>query len=159
MGGKLNPNISRVSSVPGRAPRWTSTLFIHDFIIHLTIPLGILPPYSVSGFSRPPQCYELRPSRTDPPLSAYRGIRAVRKVQTAAQAKELPAHVLQAFEDYLNCGRLDGGFPRVRHDTCHEVIIPRGNAVIAAGDRVVFFAAESCVAQLESGFLATAGEA
>ena len=39
------------------------------------------------------------------------------------------------------------------------VIIPRGNAVIAAGDRVVFFAAESCVAQLESEFLATASEA
>jgi Trk K+ transport system NAD-binding subunit len=39
------------------------------------------------------------------------------------------------------------------------VIIPRGSAVIAPGDRVVFFAAESCVAQLESDFLATAGEA
>jgi trk system potassium uptake protein TrkA len=36
-----------------------------------------------------------------------------------------------------------------------EVIIPRGNAVIAAGDRVVFFAAEDCVAELESGFLST----
>jgi len=40
-----------------------------------------------------------------------------------------------------------------------EVTIPRGNAIIAAGDRVVFFAAESCVAQLESEFLATASDA
>jgi len=39
-----------------------------------------------------------------------------------------------------------------------EVIIPRGNAIIAAGDRVVFFTAESCVAQLESDFLVTASE-
>ena len=40
-----------------------------------------------------------------------------------------------------------------------EVIIPRGNAIITAGDRVVFFSAESCVAQLESDFLVTASEA
>jgi trk system potassium uptake protein TrkA len=40
-----------------------------------------------------------------------------------------------------------------------EVTIPRGSAIIAAGDRVVFFAAESCVAQLESEFLATASDA
>ena len=39
-----------------------------------------------------------------------------------------------------------------------EVIIPRGNARIAQGDRVVFFAAENCVSQLESGFLATTRE-
>ena len=39
-----------------------------------------------------------------------------------------------------------------------EVIIPRGNARIAQGDRVVFFAAENCVSQLESGFLATSRE-
>jgi trk/ktr system potassium uptake protein len=39
-----------------------------------------------------------------------------------------------------------------------EVIIPRGDAIITAGDRVVFFSAESCVAQLESGFLITASK-
>jgi len=40
-----------------------------------------------------------------------------------------------------------------------EVIIPRGKAIIAAGDRVVFLSAESCVAQLESDFLITASGA
>jgi len=34
-----------------------------------------------------------------------------------------------------------------------EVIVPRGDAVIEAGDRVVFFALEGCIPQLESAFL------
>ena len=78
-----------------------------------------------------------------------------------AEAIELIAH---ASSKYVGRALRELNFPRgaivgaiVR--PYGEVIIPRGNAVIAAGDRVVFFAAESCVAQLESGFLATAEEA
>jgi trk system potassium uptake protein TrkA len=78
-----------------------------------------------------------------------------------AEAIELIAH---ASSKYVGQALREVNFPRgaivgaiVR--PYGEVIIPRGNAVIAAGDRVVFFAAESCVAQLESGFLATADEA
>jgi trk system potassium uptake protein TrkA len=37
-----------------------------------------------------------------------------------------------------------------------EVLVPRGDAVIEAGDRVVFFALEGCVPELESDFLAVA---
>ena len=37
-----------------------------------------------------------------------------------------------------------------------EVLVPRGDAVIEAGDRVVFFALEGCVPELESDFLAAA---
>ena len=36
----------------------------------------------------------------------------------AAQGTPLPKYVQQEFEDYLNCGRLEGGFLRVRCDTC-----------------------------------------
>jgi trk system potassium uptake protein TrkA len=34
-----------------------------------------------------------------------------------------------------------------------EVLVPRGDAVIEPGDRVIFFALESCVAELEAAFL------
>ena len=78
-----------------------------------------------------------------------------------AEAIELIAH---ASSKYVGQALRDLNFPRgaivgaiVR--PYGEVIIPRGNAVIAAGDRVVFFAAEDCVAQLESGFRATTSEA
>jgi trk system potassium uptake protein TrkA len=78
-----------------------------------------------------------------------------------AEAIELIAH---ASSKYVGRALRELNFPRgaivgaiVR--PYGEVIIPRGNAVIAPGDRVVFFAAEDCVAQLESDFLATAGEA
>ncbi|MGD2055357.1 MAG: Trk system potassium transporter TrkA [Gammaproteobacteria bacterium] len=77
-----------------------------------------------------------------------------------AEAIELIAH---ASSKYVGRALRELNFPRgaivgaiVR--PYGEVIIPRGNAVIAPGDRVVFFAAENCVAQLESDFLATAGE-
>jgi len=33
--------------------------------------------------------------------------------------KQLPGHVRQAFEAYLQCGRLEHGFLRLRCDTCH----------------------------------------
>ena len=33
-----------------------------------------------------------------------------------------------------------------------EVIVPRGNAVIEAGDRVIFFALETSVPKLEAAF-------
>ena len=41
------------------------------------------------------------------------------EAQLAAQGKELPEYVQREFEDYLKCGRLEGGFLRVRCDTCH----------------------------------------
>jgi hypothetical protein len=39
--------------------------------------------------------------------------------QLAAQGTHLPEYVHREFEDYLKCGRLEGGFLRVRCDTCH----------------------------------------
>jgi len=86
------------------------------------------------------------------------GVLSVRTFrEEEAEAIELIAH---ASSKYVGQALSDLNFPRgaivgaiVR--PYGEVIIPRGTAVIAAGDRVVFFAAEDCVAQLESGFLAT----
>ena len=37
----------------------------------------------------------------------------------AAQGTVLPDYVQQEFADYLNCGRLEQGFLRVRCDACH----------------------------------------
>jgi hypothetical protein len=37
----------------------------------------------------------------------------------ASQGAELPAYVAQEFEAYLECGRLEHGFLRVRCETCH----------------------------------------
>jgi len=37
----------------------------------------------------------------------------------AEVGKQLPAHVRQAFDGYLQCGRLEYGFLRLRCDTCH----------------------------------------
>ena len=39
-----------------------------------------------------------------------------------------------------------------------EVVVPRGNATIEAGDRVIFFALAKVVPKLESAFLADAGK-
>jgi len=36
----------------------------------------------------------------------------------AARGAPLPNYVRREFEDHLNCGRLEGGFSRVRCDTC-----------------------------------------
>jgi trk/ktr system potassium uptake protein len=90
------------------------------------------------------------------------GVLSVRTFrEEEAEAIELIAH---ASSIYVGRALRDLNFPRgaivgaiVR--PYGEVIIPRGNAVIAAGDRVVFFAAENCVAQLESGFLSPSDEA
>ena len=41
------------------------------------------------------------------------------KVHLAAQGKSLPEYVEREFEDYLECGRLEHGFLRVRCDSCH----------------------------------------
>ena len=38
----------------------------------------------------------------------------------ASQDKYLPAYVIQEFEAYLKCGRLEHGFLRVRCETCHD---------------------------------------
>ncbi len=40
------------------------------------------------------------------------------KAHLAAQGTALPVYVEQEFEDYLNCGRLEHGFLRVRCDGC-----------------------------------------
>ncbi|QKK01921.1 MAG: hypothetical protein HND55_04145 [Pseudomonadota bacterium] len=37
----------------------------------------------------------------------------------ADAGKQLPGHVRQAFDAYLQCGRLEHGFLRLRCDTCH----------------------------------------
>jgi hypothetical protein len=39
--------------------------------------------------------------------------------QLAAQGTHLPGYVQREFEDYLKCGRLEGGFLRVRCDNCY----------------------------------------
>ena len=41
------------------------------------------------------------------------------KAQLAAQGTALPGYVEQEFEDYLQCGRLEHGFLRIRCDSCH----------------------------------------
>ncbi len=41
------------------------------------------------------------------------------KVHLAARGKSLPEYVEREFEDYLECGRLEHGFLRVRCDSCH----------------------------------------
>ena len=41
------------------------------------------------------------------------------KAHLAAQGKALPGYVEQAFEDFLECGRLEHGFLRVSCETCH----------------------------------------
>jgi len=35
------------------------------------------------------------------------------------QGKELPSYVQREFEEFLECGRLERGFLRVRCDSCH----------------------------------------
>ncbi len=37
----------------------------------------------------------------------------------AGQGTELPGYVRREFEDYLKCGGLEHGIPRVRCETCH----------------------------------------
>ena len=37
----------------------------------------------------------------------------------AEQGRELPGYVQREFEDYLQCGRLEHGFLRVRCESCH----------------------------------------
>lgn len=38
----------------------------------------------------------------------------------ASQGKSLPRYVIDEFEDYLKCGRLEHGFLRVRCERCHH---------------------------------------
>lgn len=37
----------------------------------------------------------------------------------AEQGKELPGYVQREFEEFLQCGRLEHGFLRVRCESCH----------------------------------------
>ena len=39
--------------------------------------------------------------------------------ELGAQGRSLPAYVQREFEDYLQCGRLEHGFLRVRCTACH----------------------------------------
>jgi hypothetical protein len=48
------------------------------------------------------------------------------KAHLAAQGDALPGYVEQEFEDYLQCGRLEHGFLRVRCDSCHAEHLPGG---------------------------------
>ena len=41
------------------------------------------------------------------------------EAQWAAEGTVLPDYVRREFEDYLNCGRLEHGFLRVRCGSCH----------------------------------------
>ena len=41
------------------------------------------------------------------------------KAHLASQGADLPAYVAQELEAYLECGRLEHGFLRMRCDTCH----------------------------------------
>ena len=42
------------------------------------------------------------------------------QAELATQGKYLPAYIAQEFEAYLQCGRLEHGFLRVRCETCHD---------------------------------------
>jgi len=42
------------------------------------------------------------------------------EAQLGAQGTQLPGYVQREFEDYLKCGRLEGGFLRVRCTACHQ---------------------------------------
>jgi len=44
------------------------------------------------------------------------------KAQLAAHGTELPAYVQREFEAYLKCGRLEGGFLRVRCDAHSDAV-------------------------------------
>ena len=41
------------------------------------------------------------------------------KAHLEAQGTSLPRYVEREFEDYLKCGRLEGGFLRVQCENCH----------------------------------------
>jgi hypothetical protein len=41
------------------------------------------------------------------------------EAQWSAEGRVLPDYVRREFEDYLQCGRLEFGFLRVRCDSCH----------------------------------------
>lgn len=84
------------------------------------------------------------------------GVLSVRTLgEEMAEAIEL---VATAESRYVGRPLREVGFPRgaivgaiARPEG--EVLVPRGDAVIQTGDRVIFFALESCVAELEAGFL------
>ena len=44
----------------------------------------------------------------------------------AEQGKELPGYVQREFEEFLQCGRLEHGFLRVRCESCHaeHLVVP-----------------------------------
>ncbi len=76
-----------------------------------------------SGVSRPtgqpPQSYQRhRPEQTLLYQIVERHYPAFVK-HLAESGKHLPGYVRQAFDAYLQCGRLEHGFLRLRCDTCH----------------------------------------
>jgi hypothetical protein len=42
------------------------------------------------------------------------------KSELACQVKYLPTFICREFDEYLNCGRLEHGFLRVRCEACHH---------------------------------------
>ena len=77
--------------------------------------------------------------------------------QEEAEAIEL---IAEEGSRYLEKPLKDTRFPRgaivgAIAKTNGEVVIPRGDAMIEAGDRVIFFALESVVPELESAFIAS----
>lgn len=60
-----------------------------------------------------------RPERT-PLYQLVQEYYPVLVAHLASQGKELPGYERREFEDYLQCGRLEPGFLRVRCDTCHD---------------------------------------
>jgi hypothetical protein len=70
-----------------------------------------------SGFGVPP--YVRHRSERTLLYQLDRDYYPVFKAHLAAQGAALPGYVEQEFEDYLQCGRLEHGFLRVRCDSCH----------------------------------------
>ena len=59
------------------------------------------------------------PTGADPPAPTVRDYYPAFKAHLTAQGSTLPPYVEQAFEDSLQCGRLEHGFLRVCCDSCH----------------------------------------
>ncbi|HAM5448884.1 TPA: hypothetical protein IB091_005001, partial [Escherichia coli] len=57
----------------------------------------------------------------------------------AEQGKELPGYVQREFEEFLQCGRLEHGFLRVRCESCHaeHLVAFRALLQIVGGDKLI----------------------
>ncbi len=55
----------------------------------------------------------------------------------AEQGKELPGYVQREFEEFLQCGRLEHGFLRVRCESCHAEHLVAFSVSVAVSARAV----------------------